>query len=102
MTQAEKKSIRVRNTILDIEHALETQTPAQVSTQFAEFQKEFPKIFDTVLKGNYNRGFMAMMLDQMDKIEEGKTNQHEASVAVGQMLVDNIVKPQLRSSGKKV
>jgi len=94
------KSVRVRNSILEIEKALETQTAAQVSAQFGDFQKEFPKVFDTVIKGGYNRGFMAMMLDQMDKMEHGKTNQHDASVAVGQLLVDNIVKPQLKAAGK--
>ena len=100
-TEKTPKSVRVRNTILEIEAVLEGQTPAQVSAQFADFQKEFPKIFETVLTRNYNRGFMAMMLDQMDKMENGKTNQHDASVAVGQLLVDNIVKPQLKAAGKK-
>ena len=102
MASTQPKSEYVRATILEIEACLEGQTPAQVSAQFADFQKQYPKIFETVLTRTYNRGFMAMMLDQIDKMEKGSTNQHEASVAVGQMLVDNIVKPQLKASGKKV
>jgi hypothetical protein len=48
-----------------------------------------------VIGKTYNREFLAMMLDQLDKKERGKTTQHDASVAVGTMLVDRIVKPQL-------
>jgi hypothetical protein len=81
--------------VMEIDEALLTQTPAQVSAQFGDFQKEFPKIFETLLTKTYNREFLAMMLDQLDKKERGKTTQHDASVAVGTMLVERIVKPQL-------
>lgn len=101
MTETERRSIYVKRMIMDVEEALETQTPAQVASQFGDFQKEFPKIFETLLTRTYNREFMAMMLDQLDKKERGKTSQHDASVAVGTMLVEKIVKPQLASAGKK-
>ena len=100
MAEPERRSIYVKRMIMDIDEALETQTPAQVSAQFGEFQKEFPKIFETLLTRTYNREFMAMMLDQLDKKERGKTTQHDASVAVGALLVDRIVKPQLKAAGK--
>ena len=101
MAEPEKRSVYVKRMIMDIDEALETQTPAQVSAQFVDFQKEFPKIFETLLTRTYNREFMAMMLDQLDKKERGMTSQHDASVAVGTMLVDRIVKPQLAAAGKK-
>ena len=85
--------------ILEVETALETQSAAQVSSQFADFQKEFPKIFETILTRTYNREFMAMMIDQFERVERGTRSQHDASVAVGTMLVEKVVKPQL--SGKK-
>ena len=85
--------------ILEVETALETQSAAQVSAQFADFQKEFPKIFETILTRTYNREFMAMMIDQFERVERGTRSQHDASVAVGTMLVEKVVKPQL--SGKK-
>jgi hypothetical protein len=94
------KSQRVRNYIAQLEEALTTQTPAQVSSQFADFQKEFPKIFDMVLSRTYPRDLMAMMLDNLDKMERGTRSQHDASVAVGTVLVDRIVKPQLAAAGK--
>ena len=98
----ERRSVYVKRLVVDIEEALETQTAAQVSAQFAEFQKEFPKIFETLLTRTYNREFLVMMLDQLDKKERGKVSQHDASVAVGTLLVDRIVKPQLSAAGKKV
>jgi hypothetical protein len=94
------KSQRVRNYIQQVEDALSTQTAAQVSSQFADFQKEFPKIFEMVLTRTYPRDLMAMMLDNLDKIERGARSQHDASVAVGTVLVDRIVKPQLAAAGK--
>jgi hypothetical protein len=94
------KSQRVRNYIQQVEDALSTQTAAQVSSQFADFQKEFPKIFEMVLTRTYPRDLMAMMLDNLDKMERGARSQHDASVAVGTVLVDRIVKPQLAAAGK--
>lgn len=96
----EKRSARIRRMIAEVETALETQTAAQVAARFAEWQTEFPKIFETVLTRTYNREFMATMLEQFEKVERGAVSQHNASVAVGTMLVDKIVKPQL-SGGKK-
>lgn len=94
------KSQRVRNYIKQVEEALTTQSAAQVSSQFADFQKEFPKIFEMVLSRTYPRDLMAMMLDNLDKMERGTRSQHDASVAVGTVLVDRIVKPQLAAAGK--
>ena len=94
------KSQRVRNYIQQVEEALQTQNAAQVSSQFADFQKEFPKIFEMVLSRTYPRDLMAMMLDNLDKMERGTRSQHDASVAVGTVLVDRIVKPQLAAGGK--
>ena len=95
------RSERIRTMIMDVEEALKTQTPAQVASQFADFQKEFPSIFAMVLKKDYRRDFLAMMVDQLDKIEQGNLSQHNASVAVGTMLVDRVIKPQLKSAGVK-
>jgi hypothetical protein len=101
MADQEKRSVRARRMILEVEAALETQTAAQVATQYAEWQKEFPKMFEMVLTRTYNRDIMGMMLDQLERVERGSTSQHNASVAVGTVLVDRIVKPQLDAAGAK-
>ena len=95
------KSARVREMILDVEEAMKTKTPAQIGADFADYQKEFPSIFAMILKKDYRRDILAMMVDQLDKMERGDLTQHNASVNVGTMLVDRIVKPQLKSGSKK-
>lgn len=102
MSVSEPKSVRVRRMIEEVEAALTTQTPAVVSSQFAEYQKEFPKIFEMLLTRSYRREFLTMMLAQLERMERGAVSQHDASVAVGTVLVDEIVKPQLRAAGKQV
>jgi hypothetical protein len=97
----EKRSVRVRRMIQEVEAALQTQTPAQVSAQFAEYQKEFPRIFEMVLTRTYNRELMTMMIEQYERVERGTKSQHDASVAVGTVLVDTIVKPQLKAAESK-
>jgi hypothetical protein len=92
---SEPRSQRVRRYIAEVEVALQTQTAAQVSANFADFQKEFPKIFEVVLTRTYPRDIMAILLDNLDRMERGSRSQHDASVAVGTVLVDRIVKPQL-------
>ncbi len=98
----ERKSVRARRMIREVEAALAVNTPAQVSAMFAEWQLEFPKVFEMLLTRTYNRTFLDTMLHQLERVEAGSTTQHNASVAVGTMLVDGIVKPQLRDAGKKV
>lgn len=99
--QQEKRSIRVRRMIQEVELALQTQTPAQVSSQFADYQKEFPKLFEMVLTRTYNREIMATLIDQYERVERGTKSQHDASVVVGTVLVDTIVKPQLKAAESK-
>lgn len=94
------KSARVREMILDIEDAMKTKTPAQIGAEYADYQKEFPSIFAMLMKKDYRRDILAMMVDQLDRMERGDVSQHNASVAVGSMLVDRIVKPQLKDGGK--
>jgi len=96
----EPRSAFVRRSVVEVETALQTQTPAQVTTQFADFQKQFPQIFQLVLTRTYPKDILAILLDNLDRMERGTRSQHDASVAVGTVLVDRIVKPQLSSSKK--
>jgi hypothetical protein len=98
---SEPRSERVRRMITEVEEALTSETAAQVSARFAEFQTEFPKIFEMVLSRSYPRDILDMMLKQLEKMESGYVSQHNASVAVGGVLVDRFVKPQLAAAGVK-
>lgn len=97
----EPKSIRVKRMIEEVETALRSETPAQVSSCFADFQKEFPRIFEMVLTRTYPREILEMMISQLEKMETGNLSQHNASVHVGGVLVDRFVKPQLKHAPSK-
>lgn len=99
--KVEKRSERVRRMIQEVEKALAQETPAQVSSQFADYQKEFPRIFEMVLTRTYPRDIMEMMIAQIEKMEAGNVSQHNASVHVGGILVDRFVKPQLKHATPK-
>jgi hypothetical protein len=92
----EAKSVRVRRMITEVEEALRTETAAQVSSRFADYQQEFPRIFEMLLTRTYPRETLEMMLRNLEKMEAGTLSQHDASVAVGTVLVDTYVKPQLK------
>ena len=94
----EKKSVRARRMILEVENALQLESPDNIKANFKEWQLEFPTLFSILLRGNYDREMLAMMLAQVEMTESGKTNQHDASVAIGTILVDRFVKPQLGPS----
>lgn len=98
---AESKSVKVKRMILEVEEALREETPAQISARFADYQKEFPKIFEMILTRTYPRDVMEMMIQQLEKMEAGNVSQHNASVHVGGVLVDRFVKPQLKHVEKK-
>ncbi len=98
---AEKKSERVRRMIQEVEAALAQENAAQVSSQFADYQKEFPRIFEMLLTRTYPRDVMEMMIGQLEKMEAGNVSQHNASVHVGGVLVDRFVKPQLKHAPPK-
>lgn len=95
---SEPRSQKVRRLVAEVEEALKTQTAAQVSADFAEFQTQFPRIFEMVLTRTYPRDILEMMLRQLEKMESGSMSQHNASVAVGGVLVDRFVKPQLANT----
>ena len=87
--------------VLEVETALETKTSAQVASEYPEWQQEFPALFQMIITRSYRRDILEAMLHQLERVESGATTQHNASVAVGTVLVDEIVKPQLSAAGKK-
>ena len=97
---SELRSVRARRMITEVEEALLTKSTTQVVAQFPGWQTEFPKIFEILLTRTYKREFLEMMIQQLEKVERGTVSQHNASVTVGTMLVEKVVKPQLQ--GDKV
>ena len=94
----EPRSVRARRMIREVNAALASETPAQISSRFSDYQKEFPRIFAMLITRTYPEDVLEMMLRQLESVEDGRTTQHTASVHVGTVLVDQFVKPQLAHS----
>jgi hypothetical protein len=64
-----------------------------------KFAQDYPELFKKVLQ-RQDLSHLGVMLNALDKMETGALSQHQASILVGQRLVDKIVKPQLSGNGK--
>jgi hypothetical protein len=95
----EKKSVVARRMVKEITEAKLTQSPASISASFAEYQKEFPTLFNILNNPNpekYPPNVLEMMLTKLEEVEAGQTSRHDASVSVGSILVNQFVKPNLK------
>lgn len=71
----------------------------EIKAVMGDFVEQYPTLFEKAMSPTFNEAQFAMMLTMLDKMSRGMT-QHEASVRVGQRLVDAYVKPML--DGKPV
>ena len=65
--------------------------------EFKDLNEKFPTIFSKVVDGTMEMGRLKFMLKMIRDIENQKISKHQASIVVGQELVDNIVKPQMKN-----
>lgn len=69
----------------------------EITERLPEFARDYPHLFETVLGDEpYHKNSLTTMLAMLDKMGEGDLSQHQASVIVGQRLVQTFVKPQLQ------
>lgn len=67
-----------------------------IKERLPEFARDFPHLFESVTgTEEYHKKSLQTMLTLLDRMGEGDLSQHQASVIVGQRLVQTFVKPQL-------
>jgi hypothetical protein len=64
------------------------------------FATAYPELFKKVIE-KQDLSHLGVMLNALDKMETGALSQHQASILVGQRLVDKFVKPQLNGPGSR-
>jgi hypothetical protein len=67
----------------------------------ATFEKEskmYPQLLKKIVEGE-DLSPIRVMLTMLDKMAEGELNQHQASVIVGEKLLNKYVRPQLDAAG---
>jgi hypothetical protein len=70
----------------------------KLNANHAAFAKAYPELFKKVIE-KQDLSHLGVMLNALDKMETGSLSQHQASILVGQRLVDKFVKPQLNGHG---
>ena len=74
-----------------------TKTREQLETMFASFAEENPHIFRMICSPNCDDKILSQILNAHDSVKKGEQSQHDASVSVGKILVDNYVIPELKN-----
>jgi len=67
----------------------------KLERDYNKLYDNFPTIFQKIMLGTLEFDRLEFMLKMVGEIKTNKLSKHEASVVVGQELVDNIVKPDL-------
>ena len=68
----------------------------KLDRDFHKLKSEFPTIYEKTCNGSLETDRLIFMLKMQNKIRQKNISSHEASIQVGQELVDNIVKPNLK------
>jgi hypothetical protein len=67
-------------------------------TTFEKEAKMYPQLFKKIVDAE-DLSPIRVMLTMLDKMQEGELNQHQASVIVGEKLLNKYVRPQLDAAG---
>jgi hypothetical protein len=63
---------------------------------FPEFSEQYPNLLEMLTRpGGYDERSLNLMINMLDKMGAGRASQHEASIQVGQHLLNTYVKPEL-------
>jgi hypothetical protein len=76
------------------------QNDEQIKAALGSFVTQYPTLFQAAVEPSFDEKKLNFMLEVLDKMAGGMT-QHQASVIVGQKLVDSYVKPMISSKPKK-
>jgi hypothetical protein len=68
---------------------------AEMNGKYAYLKNNVGTIFNSCLKGDMNLKVLIFMLNQAKELKKNNISNHDASVNVGQVLVDTFVKPNL-------
>ena len=63
--------------------------------KYNDLYNQYQSIFNIATGDSFDYSRLSSMLNYAEKVRTGKMTEHNASVAVGQILVDQIVKPQI-------
>jgi hypothetical protein len=74
------------------------QNDIQIKEAMGDFVEKYPELFKMAVEQNFSEQQFNLMTGLLEKMAGGMS-QHEASVIVGQSLVDRYVKPMISGKG---
>jgi hypothetical protein len=78
------------------EMKLEFASTEAIKAAVPDFVRDYPNLFEAVISTEpYHKQSLKTMLAMLDRMAEGTLKQHQASVIVGERLVETFVKPQM-------
>lgn len=96
---ATERSTFIKDHIHKITGMIEkSYTIEEIKSVFPEFCEQYPNILEMITRPvGYDKRSLDIMIKMLEKMGEGRASQHEASIQVGQHLLNAYVKPQLDS-----
>ena len=89
-----RENVQKIGKMLNDRHSLD-----DVKAVFPEFCEQYPNILEMITRPEgYDHRSLNLMINMLEKMGQGKASQHEASIQVGQHLLNAYVKPQLDST----
>ena len=96
-----ERAVYVRERVAEIRRLRSLgQSDLQIKEVMGTFVTQYPTLFQMCVEPHFDEGKLKMMLGVMDKMASSGMTQHQASVIVGQSLVDSYVKPMIESKKK--
>jgi hypothetical protein len=68
---------------------------ARFSEKHKEFSERYPHLFEMCCAGDIDERKLSMMVGLLARVRDESITEHDASVRVGQMLVDEYVMPHV-------
>ena len=67
-------------------------------TKYKTFSEDYPGIYKKSVEGTMNKNMFNFMLQMMKQVESKDVTEHNASVKIGEMLVNKYVKPVINDN----
>ena len=91
----------IRNIIKVIQTSSMSNKEKHFENVFSEFKEKYPMCFKLACTSRLDDANLNFMLNMLEDMNNKKKTQHDASVAVGQMLFDKYVEPKVGNMAKK-
>ena len=69
------------------------------ANKYPLFKENYPTLFEKLFDTTFDKKLLNLMLEEKKNIDSNTVSQHNASVKIGEVLVNKYVKPMLNEGG---